>query len=62
MGITDSTSNAPDKKGRGTGNCDDPGNGFKPSRPQWIISGLKTNFKLSPRYSAHKQSSPDKNL
>ena len=26
------------------------------SQPQWIISGLKTNFKLSPSYSAHNSS------
>ena len=26
---------------------------FEPSQPQRIISGLKTNFDLSSRYSAH---------
>ena len=45
---------------------------FEPSQPQSIISGLKTNFSLSPSYSAHKSSnqkfskiykiSPDTNL
>ena len=29
---------------------------FEPSRTQRIISGLKTNFNLSPTYSAHKSS------
>ena len=29
---------------------------FEPSRPQRIVSGLKTNFSLSPSYSAHKSS------
>ena len=29
---------------------------FKPSQPQRIISGLKTNFKLSPSYSVHNSS------
>ena len=27
---------------------------FEPNQPQRIISGLKTNFSLSPRYSFHK--------
>ena len=27
---------------------------FEPSKPQWLISGLKTNFNLSPSYSVHK--------
>ena len=27
---------------------------FEPSQPQKIISGLKTNFNLSPNYSTHK--------
>ena len=29
---------------------------FEPSQPQRIVSGLKTNFTLSPNYSAHKSS------
>ena len=29
---------------------------FEPSQPQRTISGLKTNFNLSPTYSAHKSS------
>ena len=29
---------------------------FKPSQPQRITSGLKTNFTLSPSYSFHKSS------
>ena len=33
---------------------------FEPSQPQRIISALKTNFNLSPSYSAHK--SPNHNF
>ena len=29
---------------------------FEPSYPQWITSGLNTNFTLSPSYSFHKSS------
>ena len=29
---------------------------FEPSQPQWITSGLNTNFTLSPSHSFHKSS------